>query len=186
MLVEAVILGMITGLIIRRGQLGWLAQINLKYLYLPVVAMMLEYMGTILLRLGYGQSATWVIEFLVYGILFTFIWLNASKSAMLLIMVGIALNALVIFTNGGMMPVDVDKPLDYGYEQKVNALYEGHIFGHQVMTEKTTFKGLADIFYILPPYPMPKSFSVGDICISAGVLILLISGALIERSDTCT
>jgi len=185
MLIEAVIMGIVVGLIIRRGQLAWLARINLKYLYLPIVAVMFEYTGSILLAQGFNQIQPWIIGFFVYGFLFAFIWLNASKNVMMVIMLGMALNALVIFTNDGMMPVDVGKPLDYGYDQKVRELSEGQIFGHQVMTEKTSFKGLADIYHIFPPYPMPKSFSIGDLFIGAGVLILLISSAVDERSSKC-
>jgi hypothetical protein len=186
MLIEAVIVGTLVGLVIRRGQLEWLTKINFKHLYLPVIAMMFEFAGSILLEQGFTQINPWLIELLVYSILFAFVWLNANQNVMLIIMMGIALNALVIFANDGMMPVDVSKALDYGYDQKVSELSEGHVFAHQVMTDTTAFKGLADVYHLFPPYPLPKSFSVGDLLISAGVLILLITSSVDERSDICT
>lgn len=105
---------------------------------------------------------------LSYILLILAILLNISKSYMKIFLFGIILNCIVIFSNGGKMPVAVD-----GIKGADNASIElkASDIKHEPMTENTKMSFLGDIIRIPPPYPLAKILSIGDVFLMCGVFV---------------
>lgn len=88
---------------------------------------------------------------------------NWWRPGMVLVFVGLALNALVMGLNGGM-PVDLDAVRALGFEDPT--IIEGK---HVVMTEETRLPWLADVLAL----PIVRTIiSVGDLVLAAGLVPL--------------
>jgi hypothetical protein len=115
-----------------------------------------------------GVTGTLVSRPLLAGshlALLGFIALNRYRPGMLLVLVGLALNAAVIVANGAM-PVSGEALLALGGPAVVEP------GKHQLLTEVTRLPLLADLL----PVPVLRSVvSVGDIILAAGVGILVVA-----------
>ncbi|MDI9495141.1 MAG: DUF5317 domain-containing protein [Bacillota bacterium] len=120
-----------------------------------------KFTGLTLLRI---LSLNWVIYFsLIYVSL-----LNIRNPFMMLFFSGALLNFAAIAANGFKMPVYVPDLLT-DVEAKKMFLLSGKDLVHTLLTEETKLKFLCDIITLHPPYPFPKSISVGDVFLLAGV-----------------
>lgn len=109
-------------------------------------------------------SLNWIIYIaLIYVSL-----LNIKKSYMMLIFIGTMCNFLAIALNQFKMPVYVSELLT-DVEIKKAFLLSGKDLVHTLLTEKTKVKYLCDIFTLYPPYPFPKTISLGDIFLLSGI-----------------
>lgn len=115
--------------------------------------------GTVLLVTSHAMVIGWIV-------------LNRFRPGMVLIFLGLALNAVVIVANGGM-PVD-PTAIDAAGLPAVDALHGKHTLMH----DGTRFTFLADI---IPVPPLRTVISVGDIVLAAG-LIPLVSHLMTYRS----
>jgi hypothetical protein len=90
---------------------------------------------------------------------------NWHRPGILLVFLGLALNATVIAANGGM-PVDPEAIEAAGLPMTGELLYGKHI----LMTESTRLAYLGDVF----PIPVLRTvISVGDIVLAAGLIPLV-------------
>jgi len=94
--------------------------------------------------------------------------LNIKKSYMMLFFIGTLLNFIAIAANDFKMPVLVSEVLS-DIETKKMYLLSGQDLIHSLLTTETKFKLLCDIITIPPPYPFPKSISIGDVCLLSGI-----------------
>ena len=108
------------------------------------------------------------ISWLIYFALLYVSALNIKKSYMMLFFMGTLLNFIVIAANGFKMPVLVSEILT-DVEAKKMYLLTGQDLIHSLLTESTKFKFLADIITLAPPYPFPKTISVGDVLLLSGI-----------------
>lgn len=108
-------------------------------------------------------SMHWTIYF---GILIVSI-INFEKPFMKLMFVGTLLNFIAIIFNDFKMPVYVSHLLT-DVEAKKMYLSTGQDLIHSLLTEDTKFKIFSDIITLLPPYPFPKTISIGDIFLLSG------------------
>lgn len=181
MLAETVVLSIIIGLVFK-GRLDDLSKLDLKYIYLPIVAFALEMAGSQMLKRQVEvfasniDIATLIIEVLVYGLLIFFFFVNIEVRGMKLLLCGTMLNFLVIISNGGYMPVDPALGIEHGYTVSLTALRSGQIFAHNMITEDTTLRILSDWIKLPPPWPFPKTISPGDILMDLGVFLLIFKG----------
>lgn len=120
-----------------------------------------KYTSISLLRI---LSLNWIIYL---GLLYVS-FLNIKKSYMMLIFMGTLFNFLAIAANDFKMPVYVSELLT-DVEAKKTFLLSGNDLIHSLLTEETKFKILCDIFTLLPPYPFPKTISVGDVFLLSGI-----------------
>jgi len=124
-----------------------------------------------------------MILVLSYLILIFVAWSNRSLPGMNLILVGIALNFLVIVANGGFMPVAPQTLIRGGHTHLVAALESGARVSRSkdvlLWPEQTKLWFLSDIFVIPERYPLAGSFSLGDVLIASGAFILLQRALLI-------
>ncbi len=97
-----------------------------------------------------------VLASLSYVFTLGFLVLNWSFLELRLLLIGVAMNALVIWANGGIMPVSV--------------LHHEDLW-HGALTRHTVFPFLGDILYIR--YPARAEISLGDVFIWSGTLLLI-------------
>ncbi len=179
MLGESVVLGLLAATV-KNGNMRFLRYMNVRYLYLPIVAFLLEFAcGIIVSRNIMGlrifiNEYYLVVQIMVYTMLVIFCYFNLNKRVFAVILLGIMLNFVVIAFNDGMMPVDTSVALSGGFSLGVEQLENGLIAGHTLLNQETTHMAmLGDVINVSSPYPFPKTISMGDIVISAGVFFFI-------------
>ncbi|AFK87645.1 MULTISPECIES: DUF5317 domain-containing protein [Thermoanaerobacterium] len=172
----------IYGFLLRRGKISGIADIDIKMPIFFILGFGLEF-GVLNLTDKYPIIMTYraYIHFLDYLMLFIGLWYNRHNKYMRIIAIGIILNFIVIFANGGRMPVSIDSLKAAGIGYLVPELTKNIIPTHQAMTSSTKLKFLCDVLYLPKPYPLPKTFSVGDLFIATGIF-LMVSNAMINAS----
>ena len=108
------------------------------------------------------------LNWIIYIALLYVSFLNIKKSYMMLFFFGTLFNFVAIAANDFKMPVYVSELLS-DYEAKRMLLLSGKDLVHSLLTEKTKFKFLCDIITLYPPYPFPKTISVGDVFLLSGI-----------------
>lgn len=178
MLVEPLIFAVMLGWILK-GKVTRLLNLALKGLSLPIIAALIE---LVLYRASdvivWSPILTLLAQMVIYGALLTFFYLNRQVLGLRVVGFGVLLNAIVIFANGGLMPVDTTMALEHGFNETLTLLENGSIFGHAVMGTETIFWPLADWIQIGPPYPFPKTVSFGDLVMDLGFCITIVNGML--------
>ena len=105
-------------------------------------------------------------------LLLVFCWLNRHLAGVGLLAIGLALNLLVIATNGGLMPISPQTASHLIPEKLLQTLQVGGRFGYGkdilLLPEKTNLAWLSDCFLTPAWLSHPIAFSLGDILISAG------------------
>lgn len=110
------------------------------------------------------------LHWLIYLSIFFVTMLNFNKAFMKLLFAGTLLNFIAIVSNDFKMPVLVSEVLS-NVEAKKLYLQAGQNLIHSLMTEETKFKVLCDIITLPPPYPFPKTISIGDIFLLLGIFV---------------
>jgi len=179
MLSESVFLGLLLGTI-KNGNMRFLRYVKVKFFWMPIAAFLIEAASEIIVSQNLlGLRSFWneyylLVQIIIYTMLIIFCYYNMNRRIFALILIGIMLNFAVISFNDGKMPVDVGGALSEGYRLEVEQLASGLIAGHDVLDEETTrLKLLGDVIHIPPPYPFPKTISLGDAAISAGVFFFI-------------
>ncbi|WP_313340916.1 DUF5317 family protein [Sedimentibacter sp.] len=103
----------------------------------------------------------------IYFGLFIVSIINFEKQFMKLMFLGILMNFTAIIFNDFKMPVYVSEILT-DVEAKKMYLMSGQDLIHSLLTEDTKFKIFSDIITLPPPYPFPKTISIGDIFLLLG------------------
>ncbi len=164
-LLAGVALGLLVGL-------GWAGKHQVPYeapklrtLWLVLVAFILQYIEQA------NRLPILASQLLFIG----FVLLNSSHLGMKILLVGAALNFIVMLANGGFMPISFETA---GRLTQVNLLDypAGTLFGAKdilLPPEATRFEWLADRF--LPPswFFYQVAFSLGDVFIAIGAFWLL-------------
>ena len=180
MLVEAIIISIICGFLLNKEKKNF-DSVSVKGIYLVFIAALLETLCQYILRYDFNGYASLVskytlnVEIIVYLFLFAFIYLNRDKKGMKIVMLGAFLNFIAVVSNGGYMMVDGQILLDMGFVNSYNELKEGLNFAHGLADVNTKFIYLSDIINITPPYPFPKSISIGDLVLDLGVFMIVLN-----------
>ncbi len=109
-------------------------------------------------------SFHWIIYFAIFAVTL----LNFKRPFMKLLFIGTLLNFIAIVSNDFKMPVLVSELLS-NTESKRLYLQTGQDLIHSLLTKNTNFKILCDIITLPPPYPFPKTISIGDIFLLTGI-----------------
>jgi hypothetical protein len=145
------------------GHLGRLASIPVRGAWLPVVALAVQVIITVIVRDG-SEELHKAVHTATYALIGVFLWCNRRQPGVRMIGLGAFLNALVITVNGGQMAASraaerlAGLHVEAGFENSA-ALAHPHLlwFGD-----------------VIPwPGPLPNVLSIGDLLIYAGTLILL-------------
>lgn len=110
------------------------------------------------------------MHWLIYLAIFAITLLNIKKPYMKLFFIGTLLNFIAIVSNDFKMPVLVSEVLS-NTETKRLYLESGKDLIHSLLNQDTNFKILCDIITLAPPYPFPKTISIGDVLLLAGVFV---------------
>jgi hypothetical protein len=108
-----------------------------------------------------------------------FAWINRRQPGMWLLGAGLALNLLVIILNDGFMPISLETLLAMGMPPDHWAI------GQRLGLSKDFVRSIADTNFwllsdwLLSPawYPQKGAFSIGDVCVGAGVFWVLWAAA---------
>lgn len=175
MLIETVIMALLISFLFG-GKLGNLGRLQLKGVWLVPLSLAMQ--GLVFwaakkgITLGNDGVAP-IIDTLSYAILLGFALGNRTATGMRFVALGILCNGLVVGLNQGLMPVD---PLHLP-EASRQALMAGQ-GTHGMLTSATKLAFLADRFYVSIPIWGAQLFSVGDVLIDVGMLILILSWTL--------
>ena len=156
-------------------------QIGLKFGWLIFLAL-----GVQVVALGYVNefsfNAARILLVASYVVLFPVVWMNIRKPGIALVMIGLALNFVVIAANGGSMPID---PIGLGVSTENADAFTAHD-GFIALSKDSVFSDgeaklrvLSDIFPL--PGPLKIAFSIGDVFIVAGVILFAFAPLLPKR-----
>ena len=188
-LATAVVLGLLVS-IARHGRDAFrrVARIPLRSSWLALVAVALQIP---LVRAPPGptqiigiQRALYLASFLL---LLAFIWRNRRIPSILIVGLGVICNLLVVTLNGGFMPITPETLVEINPGTAVAQWPVGTHYGHSkdvIMPQHATkLWALSDILVIPPPFPRPTAFSVGDLIIAAGIVVLM-QGAPVRAGES--
>ncbi len=145
------------------GRLSRLADLQLRGLWIPVAAVLVQVLITMIIR-NAGQSLDEALHIGTYVLIAVFLGLNRRLPGMTLICFGVCLNVSAIVANGGVMPAAATA-------QRIAGLHPGGGFHNSAHLAHPLLPWLGDI--IPWPGPLPNVLSVGDCVIFAGTLVLL-------------
>lgn len=128
---------------------------------------------------------------LSYAFIAACVLLNWRLVSFRVIGLGLALNVLAIYSNGGFMPIDPEAVRSVSLDYSSAELLEGARFGAKnILLDPayTRFYALSDM--IPTTFPRPMLYSVGDVVLAAGFALAVTSvarsgvGLLTGRSST--
>jgi hypothetical protein len=119
-----------------------------------------------------GALIVW-LHLVTYALLFAFAFANARHIVLLPLFVGMALNAIAIVSNGGRMPVDPDAWAAAGLDTSAMSNVD-------VGADRLAFLG--DIFALPRELPFTNVFSVGDLFLGIGTVMLIVIVSTAETS----
>jgi len=180
MLLESIVLAVFIGFL-AGGKLTTLLEVRVKKVGLLIVGALLQAVAfwSVKSNLDFGFSGVVpILHSFSYLLLLGFTVVNRSFPGISIVSLGIALNALVISLNGGLMPVDPT----YLPEASLRLLQAG-TGTHGLVTEMTHLKFLADIFYSDIPGIGKQLFSLGDVFIDLGIGIFIVRTMRIRNGE---
>lgn len=175
----AVILGLIASYIRHRSETAsQIASISLRAPWLALVALALQ---VPLLRAPFVPTqqvvAAEALFLLSHLLLLFFVWLNRRLVGIQIVGLGVLCNLAVILTNGGFMPITPETLVRINPGSTLDHWTVGFHYGNSkdviLLGHDTVLWVLSDILVLPPPFPWPTAFSVGDLLIAAGIIVLL-------------
>jgi hypothetical protein len=110
-------------------------------------------------------------------LLLAFVWRNRRLAGVLILGVGVVCNLLVIAANGGSMPITPETLVEINPGSTAEQWPEGVHYGgsKDVIRERenTELWVLSDILVSPLAFPVPIAFSLGDLVIAVGIVVLL-------------
>ena len=150
----------------RGGRLATLGHLRLRWQGLAILGLGLQ------MLLWPGGSWPLLYLYASFVILTAFAVANIRTTGVSLIVIGIALNFLVIVVNQGM-PVSREAIVDSGQAASLDELVNEGGAKHHLASERDHLRFLGDVIAIPP---LEQAISVGDIFTYGGVVVLIISG----------
>jgi hypothetical protein len=175
----AVVLGLAVSLARHRGRtLDRIAAIPLRSAWLALLAVGLQLP---LLRAPMAPAGSIGLQMALFVaslvLLLVFVWRNRRLAGVLILGVGVICNLVVIVANGGFMPVAPETLVEINPGSTIEQWPEGVHYSNSKdvirMRENTRLWVLSDVLVSPPPLPGAVAFSVGDLLIAAGIVVLL-------------
>ncbi len=168
-------LGILIGYL-RGGRLKHLERLQLRSAWLVLLALLIQ---LLIFPLGEGRGpivnfGTEYFHLASYTLLLAFVILNRREWGILAMGVGMLLNLLVIFANGGYMPTRPEWLAAAGRVHAAERLQIAGFYGNNnLLGPETPLWFLADIFYVPAWVPFSNVFSVGDLLLAVGLILFL-------------
>lgn len=185
MFIEAIVLGFITA-VFRKGKLRNIERLYIKGWYLFLMAGITQFSISWLKGRDLLLGPVFFDKYFFYVHLFTYLLmiigviLNIRKNFMKFILIGMILNFIVIFANGGTMPVSFKNVK--GYEHYTEEMLDKEDIKHSLVTEDTKFPYLADVIVLPRPYPLARIISLGDIVLMIGIFLFFQEAMVVKES----
>ena len=155
-----------------------IAAIPLRSVWLALLALVLQWP---LLRAPKGpvqsvgvQQALFLLSHLF---LLAFVWRNRQMIGIQIVALGVICNLLVIVANGGLMPITAETLLQINPGSTLEQWPVGTHYGYSkdiiLLRDQVKLWALSDILVVPPGCPYSAAFSVGDLLIAAGIIVLL-------------
>lgn len=174
MIIESLVLSIIIGKI-RGGKINRIANLKIKKWYLFILAFAVQY----LMSFGYLKGIEIIEQYYFYfhlasyALLFIGFAFNIKNVWLDFAFLGVLLNAIAIFLNGGKMPVSLEAIHLAELPNAVAPLVNNQVATHKVLSMDMTAWYLGDIIPLIPPYPFNKVISIGDLIMAIGVFFLI-------------
>lgn len=178
-LTSAVALGLVASLARHRGHVfRQIAAIPLRSTWSAPLALALQWP---LLQAPGGPaqpvSVQQALFLLSHLLLLFFIWRNRRLTSIQIAGLGVMCNLLVIVTNGGLMPITPETLVQINPGSTLAQWSPGAHYGYSkdiiLLAEDVSLWALSDVLVLPPPFPYPTAFSLGDLLIAVGILVLL-------------
>ncbi|HLS52641.1 MAG TPA: DUF5317 domain-containing protein [Tissierellaceae bacterium] len=188
-MLEAIIISILVAKL-RKGRLENLEKVGFKGRYLLLMAAATQLTMSLFKKIGFNIEGSGIINwfflfhFMSYVLILVAITLNIEKRSMKLFLIGVILNFLVIFANGGKMPVSIEGIKGINKRDSIELLISDFDIKHKSIDENTRLIYLADIILIPKPYPLPKVLSVGDLFLMGGFFLFMQEG-MINKDEKC-
>lgn len=166
MLIGTALLACILSVPLMGGRLSALGDIEFRRPWLAVAALLVQVLIISVLP-GGGGGLSEEIHLATYGLLGAFLVVNRHVPGLLVIAAGGALNLAAIVSNGGVMPADPDAIAAAGIPQDTTE------FANSAPADAAPLGFLGDVFSTPGWMPIHNVFSVGDVVIVLGALVLL-------------
>lgn len=187
-IIYPVILGILVGYI-AGGSLKWLIMRPFHWKLLAISAFLIQVVIFSDFRFlkSYPETAVTTLHYVSYILLLAFILRNVKVSGIALVGVGIFLNSLVIFVNGGYMPTLPENLKSTSIAKHAEAISQGNtVHNSSGITSQTLLPWLGDIFYIPSWVPFSNVFSIGDVLIGVGIFIYFLINMRPTRASSQT
>jgi hypothetical protein len=162
----ALVLGFALG-----GRIRELEKLRLRWWPLAILGLSMQFLPLPSGRWGADLTVRIVVLGCSYALLILFCILNIRLPGMPLLLLGLALNAVVITPNGGM-PVSRSALIRSGQGDVLQELRDGGAAKHHLMTDDDVLTFLADVIPI--GGPIRQVASIGDVLVYAGLVVLLV------------
>lgn len=173
---------LVAGLVVGLGWAGWRGHSyrppELRYFWMLFLAFLPQFV-TIYVPFFRERVPDWLAaaSLLTSQVLLVgFAILNKRLAGMPILIVGAALNLIVISANGGFMPISPHTASQLVSEKIVQDIATGSRFGTKdilLRPEETRFEWLADRFLTPGGFRYQAAFSLGDVFIAIGIWWLL-------------
>jgi Family of unknown function (DUF5317) len=148
------------------GRLSRLADLRLRAV--PVVFVALAVQVVIISLIGGGPD--WLhpaLHLSTYAVTLWFVWVNRSVPGAWLLGAGGLCNFVAIAVNGGTMPAS------RGAIEAAGVAHGSQVFANSGVVEHARLAFLGDVFAIPASWPVHNVFSIGDVLIALGALVLV-------------
>ncbi len=175
----AVAFGLVASLIRHRDRAcRQIAAIPLRSAWMALVGLALQWP---LLQAPEGSPRQLGVQQMLFLLshlwLLAFVWRNRQLAGVQIVGLGVICNLLVIAFNGGFMPITPETLVHINPGSTLEHWPVGIHYGYSkdiiLPGEGTNLWALSDILVLPPPFPRPTAFSVGDLLVAAGILVLL-------------
>jgi hypothetical protein len=155
-----------------------IAALPVRSVWLALLALALQWP---LLRAPKGPvqnvSTQQALFLLSHLLLLIFIWRNRQMVGIQIVGLGVICNLIVILANGGLMPITAETLIQINPGSTLEQWPVGAHYGHSkdiiLSRDQVRLWALSDILVFPPGFPYAAAFSVGDLLIAAGIIVLL-------------
>ncbi|MHB1414671.1 MAG: DUF5317 domain-containing protein [Chloroflexota bacterium] len=162
---------------LRGGSLRDLALLRIRHAWLIILGLLLQVVAftNVLPATPAMQGLAPVLHVSSYGALLSALALNADQRPLRVVMAGALANYVAIVINGGYMPASFQALQMAGMDSVLSRLaVNGHLQNSVLIGAHTHLTFLGDIFALPAELPLANIFSIGDIVIGHGVLMLVV------------
>ena len=169
-----VAIGLILALILG-GRIENLARVHFRLGYLVLLALAIQVMvfspwWRRMVGTGFWVEVPYTLSLLL---LLLAVWLNRRVPGLLLLGLGLFLNAAVILANGGRMPASLEALRMAGIADSTQSFAALPSTNSSLIGPDTPLWFLGDIFAIPKGIPLANVFSIGDVFIALGAIWFL-------------